>query len=558
MTNLLTVQDPDESASEVATETRALLQAWADRYLPAVQEDSIQALGDEEIKQIRGLGASQLSSAQAYLSAMAALKPVHQFGNLLLALTRGTRVLYELYDKEVEPRKLSHTFEGLVKEFHKQFFQAGMKWNLHAEYLACISMQVPNSTSGYVDRIFWNQTGSYDVAHRGVSVQNVTGCHTEGMWRPTTDSVVKATRARFESIGDWLAVSAQVHERADRKYWLEQLASIAQVGAVLHYVDVDGPWVAGFLTVDDACRLRFRRVRLGAYLAEHGLSDEDVRARVEKAKQQVAAATFEAHPNDTLWEDLYTSGPSSCMSDSARCYETWADIHPTDAYASSYHGAGDNGLALLISRDGSGSITGRGILNLQKGTIVRWYGDAVAERVLRRQGVNVSHRGSFEGSWLALIQKGSRFIHPYVDGDLSYGMIEDGRVYIVEDGELCIQETGGSAYIGETHYCIDTDCEVAEDECTYQPISGNYISDECDSWRCPIIDEYCSSPRTVILHGVQVDISAYVYYNTDAYLTKVSTQGWHNAYTIDDEDIRNRFFDEQGIGEDEDEDEEAA
>lgn len=445
MSNTLTVRDPDEGASEVATETRKKLQEWADRYLPTTQDKGIKALDDSVVKSLRARGVEFLGNAARRLSDNQEFKPPTEFGKLLAAFSYATSELVSEYPIDGPVRELSHEFEGLVREFHKQFFQAGMKWNLHAEWLALASLQVPRRSTTEQDTVFYQQTLGYHS--RTPSSSYALGQEDENYrWAPGWNSLSMDTQQRFNGILDWLLTqSGQEIGLEGLEWWSRRLTKFMAAGAQVHYMDEDGPWVAGFLNLDDACKLRFRRIRLGAYYAEQGMDDTRVRSLVEKAKQGIAGAEFEAYPNDCLWEDVYTNGPTSCMADSACEYNCWDDHHPVTAYSSSYHGSGDNSLVLLVSKDSSGNIEGRGILNVQKGTIVRWYGDNVAERALKHAGVNVSDRRNMAGAWLALIEEGKRFIHPYVDGDLSYGRIDGNRVYIIEDGSICIQETSGSS-----------------------------------------------------------------------------------------------------------------
>ena len=67
MTNLLKVQEADEGASEQATETRQLLQAWADKHLPDVPADVVQALTAEEVKVLCAAGALNMLNSTMYL-----------------------------------------------------------------------------------------------------------------------------------------------------------------------------------------------------------------------------------------------------------------------------------------------------------------------------------------------------------------------------------------------------------------------------------------------------------------------------------------------------------
>ena len=561
MSNTLTVQDPDEGTAEVATETRTLLQAWADKHLPSDQDVTLKALADTQIKELREKGAGYLTEAQTYLERYNGMSfiPTSEFGKLMAVFAKATGMAaYDsALDIEGDARSSSHVFEGMVREFNKRFFQSGMKWNLHAEFLALLSVNAIRRTSNHQDTIWQLHTGTRSVY--GAHPASQLGRRSHQEWATAWTNLAAETRARFASIADWAVGQAGIvvgSEGVD--YWGTRVLGVAYAGAQIHYMDEDGPWVAGFLNLDDACRMRFRRVRLGAHLTEQGMTDGDVRDRVEKAKQQLAESTFEAYPNDTLWEDVYTGGPSSCMSNHHSDYSTFDNHHPVDAYSSAYYGSGDNSLCLIVSRGNQGDIIGRGILNLQRGTITRWYGDPIAERVLKRNGVKVTDRHCMEGSWLALIQSGRRFIHPYIDGEIAYGEIKGARVYIVDDSDCpCLQETSGSSYTGETHYCIDQEEEVAEDECEYQPISDNYISDRCDSWRCPIIDEYCNAPTPMTIHGVEVDVSYHVYCNKHQHFSVISGEGWYKNYSIDDESVRRAFFDEYGIEEDDDEEEAA-
>jgi hypothetical protein len=567
MSNLLTVQDPDESAVEQATETRRLLQIWADEHLPAVPAVEILPVSDERIKTLRTVGAIGLDQAAEHQAGprMRGFSPTSEFGRLLGQYLYAVRQGDACTPRENDPREFSYVLEGAAKEFQKRFFQAGMKWNTHAEWMAAASHTYPGYTSGYQDRVMYKMLGTKDTSYAHEYMTPTSLVNQEaGVYRPAARRVRDASVERFRDVAPWLrGIAEAAVGGGDVEYWQNNLCGFDWVGLQVHYMEADGPWVAGYLTLDDACRLRFRRVRLGAYLAEQGESDAQVRALVEQAKQQVAEATFVAYPNDVEWEGAYTSGPGSCMADSASEYNTWDGIHPVSTYSSSLHGCGDNSLVLITSVQGD-TITGRGILNLQNNSIVRWYGDNKAERVLKRSGVNTYNREALEGSWLAHLNKGGRFIHPYVDGDLAYGKIEDGRVYIVNDGPHCIQETGGSSYAGTAYYCEDTECEMGEDECTYQEHTDTYISDNCDSWRCPLIDEWVSGYRRtyIMLHGISTEVSEHAWYRIDQFATNMNggrSKG-DSDYSIDDEDLRQRFLDEHGIDdpfEEQDEDDES-
>lgn len=563
MSNLLAVQDPDEGTTEVATETRRLLQVWADQYLPDSPKEALVALTDTQVKALRADGAAALATVLEGLKGIPNHNPASEFGGMLLGFAGAVKVVNSATSAMHKARELSYALEGVCKDFTRRFFEAGMQWNLHAEWLALNIWNYPNRTNGYQDKALETQLGS---AHRSMHTYFIQGDLTShldwGDYLPY-EKVVKETGARFKEIGDWLVMQAGREVNNNREYWAGRMTESNYAGVQLHYMDEDGPWVAGFLSVQDAARMRFRRVRLGAFLTELGFSDGVVRTKVERAKQQVAGAQFEVFPNDCLWEEVYTTGPNSCMSDSSDDYDTWDGIHPVCVYSSSYYGAGDNSLALLISRDDDGEITGRGILNLQRNSIVRWYGDAVAERVLLRNGVKVDDRSAMKGSWLALItnSRGTKFIRPYVDGDHGQGEVQGNRV-VIGRGGLDLQCTSGAEYLGETQYCIDTEEREDEDCCEYQPIQGNYISNSCDDWRCPVIGEYSSgSDRSWMhIHGELVEVSDYVRYGHSAFLTEYNRINGQINFTIDDPEVRQRFIAEYGAEDyaEQDEDEEAA
>lgn len=568
MTNLLKVHAADESAREQATETRAKIQEWADKYLPATEPEVIAPLAAADIKGIRSVGANALRTAAAWYAAQGEWAPQSQFAALLITLAASTRDLPILYPRETKNRELSYTFEGAVREFHKQFFKAGMQWNTQAEALASLAFIAPYKTPAYADHLLYKQCGTYNWKVSDARYSNRLYSDVDGSYYPDPQEQVNKTREMFADIYPWIAKAAfsdRDMSEQDRKYWQNQITGLASV-LLFHYMEADGPWVAGFLTVEDAARLKFTRVRLGAYLATRSSDDGWVRAQVEHAKQRVAQATFEMYPNDVLWQSPYRGGVDSCMASKPSRYNTWDSHHPTDAYCSSYYGCGDNSLALLVSRDADGTVDGRGIVNLQSGSIVRWYGSAVAERVLRRSGVEVSNYHALEGSWLALIQQDGQFIHPYNDGELAYGRIEqdESRVYFSADSDLvCLQDTGGSSYMLEVHYCVDVDENRPEDEAHWQEFHQNYVTENAtDDWACAVTGEYCppEDRTTMEIHGVEVEVSDY--FTTSRYQRSHLIPDGNGGWGIQDDGMREQFYDryevDDSIEDEDDEDEEAA
>lgn len=572
MPNLLKVHAADESASEQATETRAKIQVWADKYLPATAPETITPLEAADIKGMRAQGAVSMRTVAEWYAGKSEWAPQSQFAALLITLAGGTRDLANLYPKETKNRELSYTFEGAVREFHKQFFKAGMQWNIHAELLASLAFIAPFKTPAYADYLLNKQCGTHGWKIADPRYSNRLYTELDGAYYPDSQEQVNKTRELFAGIRPWVAKAAFTDRdlrnmsEADHTYWMNTITGLASV-LLFHYMEADGPWVAGFLTVEDAARLKFTRVRLGAYLATRSTDDGWVRAQVEHAKQRVAQATFEMYPNDVLWEAPYRGGVDSCMASKPSHYNTWDDHHPTDAYCSSYFGSGDNSLALLVSRGADNRVDGRGIVNLQSGSIVRWYGSALAERVLKRSGVEIDNRYALQDSWLALIVEDNQFIHPYNDGDLSYGRVEhsESRIYFSDDSDLvCLQDTGGSSYLIECKFCVDVEEQRPEDEAVWQDFHQNYVTNEAtEDWACAVTGEYChrGDRCTMEIHGVEVEVSDY--FQTSRYQRSHLMQLDNGGWGIKDDEMRAQFYDKYEVDDseeedDDDEDEEAA
>ncbi len=87
----------------------------------------------------------------------------------------------------------------------------------------------------------------------------------------------------------------------------------------------------------------------------------------------------------------------------------------------------------------------------------------------------------------------------------------------------------------------------------WQAESETYVSDDCDLWRCPIINEWDReySRCTMRIHGVDVEVHSHVSGNPGRYLSR--DDGY--TYTIDDDETREEFFRYHDIEEEETEDE---
>lgn len=491
---------PQDGAKQVATETRAKLAELALKFRPELLVRS--SVSKDVLKLWKSCGADCVWSN--------APSPVD---TLHAALRR--------IDDGCEPcgHQKSYWLEGAVQSLRKHLHAHGRLHEMADDKagvgMLLLAMVAPSWTSGQQDMEVRERFGSCDTLldHDGFESVRMCGLAHVDSWRSRC-----GVRKLFKRAG-------VPHQ------------DTAAAGVLIAYFDDAGePFVAGLLTPHDVLTLRFRRVRLGSYLAELGKEDEWVRNIVNRVKAEQATAQFVVYPNDYLWGRVYADGCAaveSCMS-----YEPghWDDMeyfptqHPIDAYSSAYWGSGDNGLALVVQVDAGGDMLGRGILNTKSGNIVRWYGSVSGGRALSRlAGMDVEDDSALEGSWLALLtdegtevpaDMAGRFVHPYVDGTRSQGTVEHDtrRVMLLNDGEQDLQDTCGWSYTGEesvycsyngrtyragavtrqpiTRYCVRTaSLEAARAEWVC-PITGEWVPEDCrglvtlDGNRVTAIDAY--------------------------------------------------------------------
>lgn len=497
------VMPRDDAAVETAIETRQYLSDLLVRIQPLLATPALAELSKEDIRQHRAVGASKFYGHET-------ATPGQKVNSLIQFMQYDAR----------STRVGSYVFEGVVKEFHRALHQAGQK--LDEELRALITVRIFRDYIGGPVYTFCAERG---VDGFGAPFTPWMECLSDWQLGPLVDgpygvrsSATEQARADVQQYLNAAPVACR---------WWDQPGPVPLNYArplVLCYTDTDGPWVAGFLTVADLSRARFSRVRLGTWLATLGVPDDKVKSVVEKAKASSAGAQFELHPNDIPFGDLYVRGRdnvSSCMAAPADEYETWDDIHPTDVYSSSYYGSGDNGLC-LVTQVLVDEIIGRGILSAKTGHVVRWYGNVEGRRALERVGIRINGY-ALKGSWLSLHDMGRKFIAPYVDGDVEYGRVShsDGRVYLGNDG-VYLSETSGVVGQDEV-YCEDDGEYHDRDECEYQSENNNYVSPNCDDWRCTLLCEWDSEDNreSIYLDGEKVEVCGRVLARTSQYLTEI-------------------------------------
>ena len=489
------IMPPAEGAKQIATETRAKLAELALKF-SAVEAPT--ALSKDTLKQWKGYGA-----ALAEKNAQEA--PVDAVWRVLVALSdtefKGGNI------------QLSYALEGAVNAMRKHLHSAGQGNALSGDpkgvQMLLMAVAAPRHTSREQD---------IEVRERFGALQHLLYAK------------------EFENVH--VRACSVYHRRSADLF--EPLAGLCcenlLAGIVVDHFDEFGePFVAGMLTPHDVMTLRFRRVRLGAYLTEMGLDDADVRRVVNNVKAERAQCYLRMYPNDVLWGEVYAGGVESCMAHKAGHWDDMEELptqHPVDAYSSAYWGSGDNSLALVVAVDEQGEMLGRGILSVVTGKVVRWYGAVQGDRTLQRAGVSCDE-GALEGSWLSFLsasettsgedEEPGRFVHPYVDGLFSEGRVQGNWVLLVAGGGQNLQDTAGWSWIGEdSGWCSYNERNYRASAITRQRITGYNVRTASlerarAEWACPITGEWvpADTRERVRLDGEEV-LAVDAYYISNA------------------------------------------
>jgi hypothetical protein len=503
----LKIAEPQHGASEVATATRESLQQWIESVRDKCGDELVRPLDAADAAQYvqngRNWFENEVEQGRGFR------RPSY---NLIRAFVHALNSAASRMDEDT--RAASYRIEGVMRAFAKSIFEAKLSFSPMERrvYMDLTSGGANMSGIAYANTA--NYTGGGDIYIQPFR-------DSLGHTRAAMDGFVDQRYAQLRISNE---VSGEPFEYYGTRYTLDEARGrmIIPVG----YTDVDGPWVAGFLTPDDTARYRFTRKRLGAWLKDSGLyNDEEIRAAVEQAKTQQTGGVFTIYPNDVLFGEIYYDGRdnvSSCMASSPDDYSTWDGIHPCDVYSTAYHGVGDNGLALFTAETDGGYMVGRGIWNRNTKKIVRWYGDEKKFRALNRIGMERCTE-ALEGAWLAHIADGSKFIAPYVDGDIEYGKVaaDEGRVYLTDRGSIGLSETSGVVGIVSV-YCVDDGEYHDRDECTYQAHHNNYIWDLAGlDWECPVLGEWSEDRTEIYLDGEITEVCDRVACRMSSYLREI-------------------------------------
>lgn len=493
--------------SEVATETRAWIEAFKGREVSP--DDVKSSLSKEHITELKEQGKKFFNTFgdSAFSRALEGIEAIK------CGMTVALLSVYGNWEHLTPARNESNSYvlEGAVSAYSRWLHSMGLKAaDAKGHHAALLRMlMVPIGTSGGADG---DQSARVGRIQKAVAPQDyrynrfvcLAGNESvQSAYVPWSDAMCAAAEAYPD-------IHFGEHER------------IAICAAALWYTEGDTPMVAGFLSIDDLMKMRFTRRTLGSYIQAVTGDPEKARIAVDEVRKKAAKVDgLRFIPNDAKFSIGYRAGATgrydlgSCMSRSADAYANAPyDQHPVDSYSAAYYGAGDNGLALVMSLDEDGEIRGRGILNTANDSIVRWYGEHKDKLALEALGITIDD-DCLDESWLAFVHDGKHCLVPYSDGS-GYGE-RDGNRIIIGRGEIDIQMTGGGAwYSDEDCYedCItgnmypESELESQDNDTWYHPDNVG------DGFRCAV--DNCWYPdgyaTRVWLNGESVWVSYTAYH----------------------------------------------
>lgn len=237
------------------------------------------------------------------------------------------------------------------------------------------------------------------------------------------------------------------------------------------------------------------KMAIGRYLQKYysdTLSNEDIKKWADRHREKCEEGTvYFAVTGDEI-EEVYTNGPSSCMSKPADYpeFET-KGIHPSRSYA------GPDTVVAYTKRDGR--INARAVchIGITPPRYSRIYGDSVLASRLEEQGF-VS--GSLEGARLAKIPVPDRkdhYVICYLDGSAIYVNIEGDYIRVMKQSDFAGQRSSGAVYIenpGSQATCACCGKQVSSINIVVV-FSGESVCNTCRS--AHYINAYIDANRTV-------------------------------------------------------------
>ena len=231
-------------------------------------------------------------------------------------------------------------------------------------------------------------------------------------------------------------------------------------GHFLHLSKQDPRLVAYTPTPEHGRQDRQVRSTLGKYLSRYqtelGLTSSDI-GRLTRLWGNVANVNFGLIRDADDIQYVYDHGPDSCMKELGNpAVQAYAG--PDTALAVMWQGPKEGGVR------GACNIAARCVVSLLNQQYVRIYSDCDAEDQLEDW---LAGEG-FERDSMALLgcrlryqPGGSTIYAPYLDGDVRYGIVEDGYLRLSDSG-LELRAAGGQVAIGE----VCSDCGEHAEELT--------------------------------------------------------------------------------------------
>jgi hypothetical protein len=260
------------------------------------------------------------------------------------------------------------------------------------------------------------------------------------------DARVSGTGARFR------VVPVTADKPANMPDWHARELARFVVGAYVKLPWHNEPWVIAdhfaHVSLADGAKVAFTpndtsgendrqtRMKPGRYLTRYygeKLPAEVIRDWCSQfsAEHETNELQFATTPEDI--EDVYTRGPTSCMSYNASSYSS--ECHPVRVY-----GAGDLAVAYLET---DGDVTARAICWPAKLQYGRVYGDE-GRLVPLLEDAGYTDNGRFNGARLLRIEDGDdQFVAPYLDAP-NHCVEDDGKFLIISQyGDIDAQCTNG-------------------------------------------------------------------------------------------------------------------
>ena len=234
-------------------------------------------------------------------------------------------------------------------------------------------------------------------------------------------------------------------------------------------------------------------MRPGKYFKQLGLSQDEANELTNILRScapvEDTIALYFSTCSETAAE-IYTSGPSSCMSHGM---DTWySGYHPAEVYAT------DDVCVVAVER--LGRVVARAIFNKKDGTYTAPYGnEALLENVMDAYGYTRAY-DALTGCRLKAIysRHAGAWVGPYVDGASAVYLDDEGKYFVVDDCldgtgiEFMCDNTDGIFTEGAAIICDSCGDRFHEDDVTYLNDTDVHICSCCLDYEYIYSDHQCT------------------------------------------------------------------